>query len=168
MLLSIVYAIFRVVLEALVSGKHRDRDVELLVLRHQLMVLQRTAGRPRWQPGDRFVLAALSRQLPQPAWRSLLVTPETAVRWHRQLVRRKWAAFGRRGPLGRRPIPELIFNATEFEQRRMERETGIEPATSTLGRRATPFVFGMGLNRSFVLLTLVFWLPFRFPRSATS
>jgi hypothetical protein len=38
-LLSIVHAIFRVVLEALVSGKHRDRDVELLVLRHQLMVL---------------------------------------------------------------------------------------------------------------------------------
>jgi len=75
------------------------------VLRHQLNVLQRTAGPPRWQAGDRFVLAALSQQLPRPAWRSLLVNPETVLRWHRQLVRRKWAAFGRRGRLGRRPVP---------------------------------------------------------------
>ncbi len=65
---------------------------------------KRTAGRPRWQPGDRFVLAALSRHLPRPAWRSLLVTPETILRWHRQLVGRKWVTFGRRGQLGRRPV----------------------------------------------------------------
>jgi putative transposase len=104
-LLSVVYAIFRLLLAALLSRRDRDRDVELLVLRHQLNVLQRTAGPPRWQPGDRFLLAALSRQLPRRAWRSLLVSPETMLRWHRQLVRRKWAAFGRRGRLGRRPVP---------------------------------------------------------------
>jgi putative transposase len=104
-LLSVVYAIFRLFVDALLSRRHRDRDVELLVLRHQLNVLQRTAGPPRWQAGDRFLLAALSRQLPRAAWRSLLVNPETVLRWHRQLVRRKWAAFGRRGSLGRRPVP---------------------------------------------------------------
>jgi hypothetical protein len=76
-----------------ISFPHRAPDRSAVILK------------PHRQPGDRFVLAALSRQLPRPAWRSLLVTPETAVRWHRQLVRRKWAAFGRRGPLGRRPIP---------------------------------------------------------------
>jgi putative transposase len=104
-LLSVVYAIFRLLLDVLLSRQNRDRDLELLVLRHQLNVLERTAGPPRWQPRDRFILAALSRQLPRPAWRSLLVSPETVLRWHRQLVRRKWAAFGRRGSLGRRPVP---------------------------------------------------------------
>ncbi len=104
MLFSVVYSIFRVLLDALLSRQHRDRDLELLVLRHQLNVLKRTAGRPRWQPGDRVVLAALSRLLPRPAWCSLLVSPETVVRWHRQLVGRKWAAFGRRGQLGRPPV----------------------------------------------------------------
>lgn len=101
MLLSVVYAMFRVLVDALVSRKHRDRELEILVLRHQLGVLQRTAGRPRLQAGDRFVLAALAQRLPRSAWRSLLVSPDTLVRWHRQLVRRKWAAFGRRGRLGR-------------------------------------------------------------------
>lgn len=101
MLLSVVYAMFRVLVDALVSSKHRDSELEILVLRHQLCVLQRTAGRPRLQPGDRFVLAALAQRLPRSAWRSLLVSPDTVVRWHRQLVRRKWAAFGRRGRLGR-------------------------------------------------------------------
>ena len=89
MLLSVVYAIFGLLLDALLSRRHRDRDVELLVLRHQLSVLQRTAGPPRWQPGDRFILAALSRQLPRAAWRSLHVSPETVMRWHRRLVQRK-------------------------------------------------------------------------------
>lgn len=105
MLLSVVYASFRVLLGALICRHHRDRDLELLVLRRQLNVLQRTAGRPRWQPADRFILAALSARLPRPAWRSMLVTPETILRWHRQLVRRKWAAFGRRVQMGRRPLP---------------------------------------------------------------
>lgn len=104
MLLSVAYAISGLLLEALLSDRHRDRDLELLVLRHQLRVLRRKASAPRWNPGERLVLTALSRQLPRHAWPSLLVTPETVLRWHRQLVRRKWAAFGRRGVLGRRPL----------------------------------------------------------------
>jgi putative transposase len=105
MLLSIVYAVFRVLLDVVVSRKHRDRELEILVLRHQLNVLQRTAGRPQLQAGDRFVLAALAQRLPRSAWRSFLVSPDTVVRWHQRLLRRKWAAFGRRGRLGRPPIP---------------------------------------------------------------
>ena len=50
MLLSVVYATLRLVLEALLSDRHRDRDLELLVLRHQLWVLRRTAPAPRWTP----------------------------------------------------------------------------------------------------------------------
>jgi len=104
MLLSIIYAILRLLLDILLVRGERDRELEILVLRHHLHVLQRTAKRPRWQPGDRLVLAALSRNLPRPAWRSLLLSPDTVLGWHRKLVKRKWAAFGRQGPLGRRPI----------------------------------------------------------------
>jgi putative transposase len=104
-LLSIVYAVFRLLLDVIVSRKHRDRDLEILVLRHQLNVLQRTAGRPHLQAGDWFVLAALAQRLPRSAWRSFLVSPDTVVRWHQSLIRRKWAAFGRRGRLGRPPVP---------------------------------------------------------------
>src|SRR5438105_3837213 len=93
------------VLEVILLRAKRDRDVELLVLRHQLNVLQRTAPQPRWRPGDRFIMAALSRRLPRASWRSFLVTPDTITRWHRQIVRRKWAAFGRLGVLGRPPVP---------------------------------------------------------------
>ncbi len=108
MLLSVIYAVLRLLLDILLIKREHDRELEILVLRHQLSVLQRTAGRPRWQPGDRVVLAALTRNLPRPAWRSLLVTPDTVLGWHRKLVRRKWAAFGRQGPLGRRPIPSEV------------------------------------------------------------
>ena len=79
------------------------------MLRHQLQVLQRNAGRPRWRRSDRLILAALTRTLPRPAWRSvLLVSPETVLRWHRELVRRKWAAFARRRRPGRPRITAEI------------------------------------------------------------
>ncbi len=105
MLLSVIYAVVRLLLDILLTKRKRDRQLEILVLRHQLNVLQRTAGRPRFEPGDRLILAALTRNLPALPWRSLLVSPETVLRWHRELVRRRWAAFGRRRRLGRRPIP---------------------------------------------------------------
>src|SRR5215472_9006444 len=77
---------------------------EVLALRHQLRVLERQTHRPRWQPTDRLVLAAISRVLTRQLWRSLMPSPETLLRWHRELVRRKWAVYRRR-PSSRRPNP---------------------------------------------------------------
>jgi putative transposase len=67
------------------------KDVEIAVLRQQLMVLQRQVARPRYVPSDRLILAILARLLPRDRWRIVLVTPATLLRWHRELVRRPWA-----------------------------------------------------------------------------
>ena len=100
MLYSLLYDLLRLLIEILIVRGRGDAKLraEVLALRHQLGVLERQVGRPRWQPGDRLLLAAISRALPKPAWRSLLPSPETLLRWHRELVRRKWAAYGRRPP----------------------------------------------------------------------
>ncbi|WP_083751305.1 integrase core domain-containing protein [Saccharothrix sp. ALI-22-I] len=77
----------------------RDKDVEILTLRHQITVLQRQLGqtRPRFFPGDRAFLAALLHRLPAAALRRhrLLVRPETVLRWHRDLLSRRHAAESR-------------------------------------------------------------------------
>jgi len=85
------------------------KDLEILVLQQQLRVLRRTAGRPRFTPLDRVLLAAASRILPWQRWASLfLVRPQTLLRWHRELVRRKWTYRRARTP-GRPPIdPEVV------------------------------------------------------------
>jgi hypothetical protein len=75
--------------------------VEILVLRHELQVLRRQVG-PRLRSIDRVLLAALSQVLPRPRRRSFLVRPETLLRWHRELVRRRWTYEGRRP--GRPPL----------------------------------------------------------------
>lgn len=62
--------------------QNQAKDVEILVLRHQLKVLRRQASRPRLRRLDRVVLAAASRALPRPAWASFMVSPETLLRWH--------------------------------------------------------------------------------------
>ena len=91
----------------------RPRDVELLALHHQVRVLRRQVGRTAWRPGDRYVLALLSWRLPRAAWGVLPVRAETLLRWHRELVRRRWAAFGRhRGP-GRPPLPAEVRGLIE-------------------------------------------------------
>jgi len=62
-----------------------DRDIEIMVLRHQVRILERQRHeRLRYRPVDRAVLAALSRVLPRSRWRSFLVTPDTLLRWHRE------------------------------------------------------------------------------------
>jgi transposase InsO family protein len=105
MLFSFVYLIFVSLLKLLIgSGRPAEvRDIELIVLRHQIDVLRRQIERPRLRSSDRAFFAAASRLLPPQRRHGLLVTPQTLLRWHRELVRRRWT-FSRRGP-GRPPIP---------------------------------------------------------------
>src|SRR5690349_17672369 len=79
------------------------KEIEILVLRHQLAVLQRRSPRPRISWSDRAVIAALARLLPTRRRRGFLVTPATILRWHHQLIRRRWTSPNARA--GRPPIP---------------------------------------------------------------
>ena len=109
---SLLYLVVRALVRLLVGSGQRDRDdgakdLEILVLRHQLRVLQRRSGPPRLRPIDRVLLAAASRVIPRDRWVAFLVTPATLLRWHRELVRRKWT-YRRGGRPGRPPIdPEV-------------------------------------------------------------
>jgi hypothetical protein len=82
-------------------------ELEILVLRHQLKVLRRSQPRPRSTGIDRAVLAALARMLPLDRLTSFLVSPTTLLRWHRELVKRKWT-YGKSGKTGRPPIHEEV------------------------------------------------------------
>ena len=84
-----------------------EDKVELLVLRHQLKVLQRQVkGRPRYRPADRALMAALSRVLGRDRWRAFLVKPETLLRWHREASRRRWRRWRAQRRGGRPSLPE--------------------------------------------------------------
>src|SRR5262249_48285444 len=98
MVRSLMALILRRVLIWLVRRKEHAKDLEIVVLRHQRHVLRRHVGRPRFGWSDRLFLATASCHLARETWRAFLVTPQTVLRWHRELVRRKWS----RGP-GRRP-----------------------------------------------------------------
>jgi transposase InsO family protein len=86
-----------------------DKDTEIMVLPHQVRILQRQLhARVRYRPSDRAILAALSRLLPRSRWRSFLVTPETLLRWHREAAKHKWRRWRtQRGP-GRPPMSEAL------------------------------------------------------------
>jgi transposase len=119
----------------------RSKELEILVLRHQLHVVQRQAARPRLRTADRVLLAALSRSLPRSVWSSFLVSPATLLRWHRQLVQRRWT-YSRRSvgrPSTTHGITELVLRIARenptWGYRRLQGELvglGIRIAPSTV------------------------------------
>ena len=74
----------------MLARPRRSKELEILALRHELAILRRKAARPKLTHADRALLAALSRLLPRAAWSGFPVKPETLLRWHRQLVARRW------------------------------------------------------------------------------
>ena len=105
--LRLLYLIFQHLLGLLLllSRTSSTKDNELLVLRHELAVLRRTNPRPRMDWADRAVFAALVRRLPRALRCHRLVTPNSILRWHRRLVRKKWTYSNRSG---RPPIDAAI------------------------------------------------------------
>jgi putative transposase len=104
----LAFMVVRQVLGLVGMGCSTDaKDVEIAVLRHQLLVLRRQVARPRYTLADRMVLAALAKLLPRDRWPILLVTPSTLLRWHRELIRRRWT-YSTRGPRRRGLDPDVV------------------------------------------------------------
>jgi putative transposase len=83
-LLSVVYVVFLPILELvfLLFRSAESKDLEIVVLRHELVILRRHVRRPTFRVADRLFLAAASRSLPCVSWSLFLVTPATLLRWH--------------------------------------------------------------------------------------
>src|ERR671935_3164652 len=108
MAFSFLYLALRALLGALVRSRRglHVKDIELLVLRHELEILRRQVARPQVGAPDRALLAAAACHLPRSSRRLLLVTPRTLLRWHQALVRRKWRQAAGRG--GRPQLPAEV------------------------------------------------------------
>jgi hypothetical protein len=103
MVFSFLYISVRALFGALVRSRRGldVKDVELMVLRHELEILRRQVVRSRLGPADRALLSAAACHLPRSSQVPLLVTPRTLLRWYRALVGRKWRQpAGRRGGCG--------------------------------------------------------------------
>jgi hypothetical protein len=90
----------------LLARPRRSKELEILVLRHELAVLRQQTRQSKLTRADRALLAALSRSLPRVAWAGFPVKPETLLRWHRQLVARHWT-YAHRAP-GRPPLESSL------------------------------------------------------------
>jgi hypothetical protein len=86
------------------------KELEIVVLRHELAIFRRRSRRPRITWTDRIFLAAASRLLPRARWRSFIITPATLLVWHRRLVAKRWTYLRRAGrPPIRHEIRELVL-----------------------------------------------------------
>ena len=103
-----VYVLARRLFElvVLLGRGERSKELEILVLRHELSILRRQVRRPRFAPRDRLLLAALRRVLPHRSWTAFSVRPETLLCWPRRLVARHWTYPHRRR--GRPPIDREV------------------------------------------------------------
>ena len=92
MALSFLYLAFARILQccALSRRDSGDLTIEIVMLRPEVGILRRQVARPALRPSDRALLAGLRRLLPRTNLRRFFVQPETLLRWHRELVRRKW------------------------------------------------------------------------------
>src|SRR5918995_4401347 len=90
-------------LVSLLGRSTEFKELEIVVLRHELAVLRRQVRRPALRQADRVFLAAASRLLPRVKWSSFPVTPTTLLDWHRRLVANRWTYARRSGrpPIGR-------------------------------------------------------------------
>ena len=94
----------------LLGRSQASKDAEILVLRHEVMVLRRQVARPKPEWADRAVLAALARLLPAALRGSRLVTPGTLLAWHRRLITRTWTYPSRPGRPGTsQEVRELVL-----------------------------------------------------------
>ena len=92
----------------LVFRSSGSKELEIVVLRHELSILRRQTKRPQLRESDRVLLAALSRLLPRGSWSVFVVSPRTLLRWHQRLGERRWTYPSAR--MGRPPVD------TEVEQ----------------------------------------------------
>jgi len=140
MAFSFLYLAVRALLGALLRSRRglHVKDVELLVLRHELEILRRQIVRPELRMVDRALLAAAACHLPRSSRGALLVTPRTLLRWHRALVRRRWRqAPGQRGrPSLPAEVRELVLRLTRENPRWGHRRICGELAK--LGFRVSP------------------------------
>src|SRR6266496_4443432 len=125
--MSLLYRLLSGFLGLLARGG-RERELEIIVLRHQLAILRRGQKRPQYTAADRALLAAVSRLLPPERWSCFAVSPQTLRRWHRALLQ------GNRRRRGRRPGRPPLAPETRSLILRMARET---PAGALCASRAS-------------------------------
>jgi putative transposase len=148
--MSLIYwAVRRILgLAVLFARGDRSKEIEILILRHQVAVLRRQVSRLDLQPADRAWLAALSRLLPRSRWPTFFVQPSTLLRWHRDLLARRWTYLHRRSgrPVTARLVRELVLRmASEnptWGYRRIQGEL------LGLGHRVAPSTVWLILKRS--------------------
>jgi hypothetical protein len=123
-------------LVALLGKSERSKELEILLLRHELAILRRQPRRAPFRPVDRAILAALARALPRSAWTSLSVSPTTLLRWHRQLVRRR-STYPHRRP--GRPALDRSVQALVLRLARENPHWGTNGSSANCRALASPF-----------------------------